>query len=201
MPNVVGYMLDVVRGGLESDGLNVATEDRWSTQPEGMVLAQQPLPDAQVHAGDMVTLTVSGGVNIPIPLEVNLADLVVLKSAELRQDSFRPSSVIALTLRWQAARPIGAHYVVFVHLIGPGGNLVAQQDVEPFTPTTQWLPGVEIVDPHQIQIPADLPAGWYQLRTGMYTQGQPGYRLPVIDEGFTTAESDSILITEIEIKP
>jgi hypothetical protein len=92
-------------------------------------------------------------------------------------------------------------YVVFVHLIGPDGRLAAQQDVEPISPTTTWVPDVEVVDPHQVPIPAGLPAGRYQLRTGMYPQGQPGYRLPVVDAGRTTVESNSVLILEIEIQP
>lgn len=201
MPNVVGYMLDVVKDGLESSGLNLTIEEKWSQQARGIILAQEPLPDTKVHAGDGVTLTVSGGMNVPIPLEVNLANLITLRSAEVRQQSFRPGSILAVTLRWQAMRPIGTHYVVFVHVIGPGGRLVAQQDEEPFTPTTQWAPGIEIVDPHMVDIPADLPPGWYQLRTGMYPQGQPYSRLPVVDQGLTTTESDSILIAEIEVRP
>lgn len=201
MPNVVGYMLDVVKDGLESNGLNVTVEEKWSQQTRGIILAQQPLPDAKVYAGDMVTLTVSGGVTVPIPLEVNLANIITLRSAEVRQQSFRPGGILAVTLRWQATRPIGTRYVVFVHVIGPGGRLVAQTDEEPFTPTTQWAPGIEMVDPHMVNIPTDLPAGWYQLRTGMYPQGQPGARLPIVDPGLTTVEWDSILIAEIEIRP
>jgi len=184
MPNVVGYMLDVVK-----------------EQARGIILAQEPLPDAKVHAGDGVTLTVSGGVDVPIPLEVNLANLMTLRSAEVRQPSFRPGNILAVTLRWQATRPIGTHYVVFVHVIDSGGRLVAQKDEEPFTPTTQWAPGIEMADPHMVDLPANLPAGWYQLRTGMYPQGQPGARLPVVDPGLTTVESDSILIAEIEVRP
>ncbi len=201
MPNVVGYMLDVVKDGLELNGLNVTVEEKWSQQARGIILAQEPLPDAKVHVGDGVTLTVSGGVNVPIPLEVNLANIVMLRSAEVRQQSFRPGGILAVTLRWQARKPIGTHYVVFVHLIGRGGRLVAQKDEEPFTPTTQWAPGIEMADPHMVDLPADLPAGWYQLRTGMYPQGQPYSRLPVVDQGLTTVESNSILIAEIEIRP
>jgi len=94
---------------------------------------------------------------------------------------------------------------VFVHLIdpdaSPGDSLVAQQDVEPSSPTTTWAPGEEIEDPHKVPIPAGRPAGRYQLRVGMYPQGQSGSRLPVVDAGSTTAESDSVLIAEIEIQP
>jgi serine/threonine-protein kinase len=201
MPGVVDYPVEIVQSGLESDGLRVAIDKMWSTQPEGMVLEQEPEQGTTVYAGDTVTLTVSGGVDIPIPLEVNLANLIILESAELRQETFRPGEAIAVTLRWRALRSIDAPYVVFIHLISPNGNMVAQQDMEPMNPTTSWTPGAASVDPHQVTIPAGQPAGSYQLRVGMYPQGQASYRLPVVDAGSTTVEADSILITEIEIKP
>jgi len=201
MAGVVGYPVEIVQNGLESDGLRVEIEEVWSTQLEGMVVAQEPERGTTVYAGDTVTLTVSGGVDIPIPLEVNLADLIVLESAELRQKTFRPGGVIAVTLRWHAMRSMDTHYAVFVHLIGPDGSLVAQQDGEPISPTTAWVPGVEVADPRQVTVPANQPSGWYQLRTGMYPQGQPSYRLPVVDAGLTTASLDSVLIAEIEIRP
>lgn len=201
LPSVVGYPVEMMQEGLESDGLRVQVEEEWSTQPEGMVVAQDPERGATVLAGDTVTLTVSGGVDIPIPLEVNLANLAMLESAELRQETFRPGDVIAVTLRWRSMRPIDIHYVVFVHLIGPDGVLVSQQDAEPISPTTEWEVGRRMGDPHQVAIPSDVPAGLYQLRTGMYPQGHPSHRLAVVDPGLTTAESDSVLIAEIEVQP
>ena len=200
MPLVVGYPLEIVQDGLESDGLRVEIEEVWSTQPEGMVVAQEPEREATIYSSDTVTLTVSGGVDVPIPLEVNLDDLILLESAELRQETFQAGGVIAVTLRWRALRSIGGPYVVFVHLVGPDGRLVGQQDAEPINPTTTWVPGVGIVDPHQVTIPANQPAGQYQLRTGMYPQGQSSSRLPVVDPGLTAVESDSVLIAEIEVK-
>ncbi len=199
MPRIEDYPVDLVKDGLESDGLQVTIDEVWSTDPEGHVLAQVPQPGTTVHAGDTVTLTVSGGVDIPIPLQVNLANLIMLENAELRQNSFRPGGVVAVTLHWHAARSINTHYVVFLHLLDANGDLVAQQDIEPITPTIDWVPGVEITDPHQVTIPTEQPAGQYQLRTGMYPQGQPNYRLPIVDTGSTTQDSDSILIAEIEI--
>jgi len=204
MPGVVGYPVEMVQNGLAADGLRVISDTMWSTQPVGMVVGQEPEPGTTIHAGDVVTLTVSGSVDIPIPLQVNLADGIVLESAELRQKTLQPGGVIAVTLRWRALHSISTHYVVFVHLIDPdypNAPPVAQEDVEPSISTTMWVPGVEVVDPHQITIPADQPVGRYQLRVGMYAQGQPNSRLPVVDVGFTTVELDSILITEVEIQP
>jgi serine/threonine protein kinase len=201
MPGVTNYPVDMVRDGLESDGLRVVVERVWSPGTEGMVLAQEPEQGTTVHTGDTVTLTVSGGVNIPIPLEVNLADQIMLQSAELRQETFRPGGQAAVALHWHALRPVDTNYVVFVHLIGPGGYLVAQQDKAPISPTSEWVPGVTSIAPHQITIPIDQPAGLYQLRAGMYPEGKPGQRLQVVDTGQTTAESDSILIAEIKVSP
>jgi hypothetical protein len=203
MPDVLGYELQTVQEGLESSGLRVVVEKVWSTQPEGLVLSQVPEAGATVRVGDGVTLTVSGGVDILIPLEVNLADLVMLKSAELRQKTFRPGSVVAVTLRWRALRSIDTNYRVFVHLQdsnGPHSAPVAHGDADPMIPTSRWRPGEEVVDPHQVKIPDDLPSGRYQLRVGMYVPGS-GNRLAVVDAGSTTAELDSILVAEIEVQP
>jgi len=201
MPGVINYPVETVQSGLESDGLRVSVEEVWSEKPEGMVLAQEPERGTKVYAGDTVTLTVSGGVDITIPLEANLADLILLEGADLRQESFQPGEVIAVTLHWRTLRSVGStHYVVFVHLINPDGRLVAQEDREPIRPTSAWGAGTVVADPHQVTVPDGQPAGRYQLRTGMYPQGQPGSRLPVVDAGLTTAESDSILIAEIEVR-
>jgi serine/threonine-protein kinase len=201
MADLVGYPLEMVRSGLESDGLIVVTEETWASEKEGTVLAQEPEAGAKIRAGDAVTLTVSGGVDVPIPLEVNLADLLVLKNAELAQRTFRPGGVVGVTLRWEALRSFDTHYVVFVHLIGPDGRLVAQDDAEPVVPTARWTPGVEVVDPHQFDIPSGAPSGTCQLRVGMYPQGSPSARLSVVDAGLTTVDSNSILIAEVEIQP
>jgi serine/threonine-protein kinase len=200
MPRVTGYQVETIQEGLESDGLLVSVEEVWSAESEGIVVAQIPEPDATIYAGDQVTLTVSGGMDAPIPLEVNLANLIMLESAEL-QRKFQAGEALGVTLYWRALRSVDTNYTVFVHLIGPDGRLVAQRDEEPHTPTTAWVSGVQVVDSHGFTVPVELQGGRYQLRVGMYPQGQSSARLSVADSGFTNAESDSILIAEIEIQP
>jgi serine/threonine-protein kinase len=200
MPGVTDYALDEVRSGLESElGLQVVVTEKWSGEAEGVVLAQEPDLGAMVHPGDTVTLTVSGGVDMPIDLEVNLADTVVLQQAELTQAVFQPGEEIQVTLYWKPLQGTSTPYIVFVHVIDADGDLVAQQDVEPPVPTTDW--GLSVVeDLHRFNLPGGLSAGTYQLRTGLYRQGQSHIRLPVVDAGLTTAESDSVLIVEIEVE-
>ncbi|MCJ7738322.1 MAG: PASTA domain-containing protein, partial [Anaerolineae bacterium] len=201
MPGMVGYSIDAVRSGLESDDLRVYIETTWSTEPDGVILKQIPEAGSSVHAGDALTLTVSGGVDTPILLDARLGDFVVLESAELRHLKVQPGDIITLNLRWQSLQSVDTQYVVFVHLLSPTGQLGAQQDTEPVVPTTDWLPGIDFVDSHQIEIPNDLPAGQYQIRVGMYPQGQPGSRVEVVDQGMTVSESNSLLVAIIEIDP
>jgi len=198
MPDVVGRPAEEMKAGLESMRLEVAIEDLWSMEPEGQVIAQQPQPGSTIQAGDTVTLTVSSGADVE--LEANLGQRVMLKGAVLQQKTFRPGDMLGVTLRWKAIGPINQRYVVFIHLIGPDGNLVTQDDNQPQLPTTHWNQGMEIVDPHQLTIPSGASAGRYQLRTGMYPEGQPNNRLPVEDPGHTTQEANSILVLEIDVE-
>jgi tRNA A-37 threonylcarbamoyl transferase component Bud32 len=204
MPGVMDYPLEEVQAGLESElKLHVVIVEKWSGEPRGLVLLQEPEPETTIYAGDTVTLTVSGGVDIPILLEVNLSDTIMLKEAELRQATFQPGEAIEFTLRWVALRPVSRNYRVFVHLQDSGGPYstpVATGDMDPGVPTSQWTPGKVEEDQYRVVIPTGLSAGWYQLRVGLYAQGG-GDRLAVIDAGVTTAELDSILIAEITVKP
>ncbi|NLE44102.1 MAG: Stk1 family PASTA domain-containing Ser/Thr kinase [Chloroflexi bacterium] len=199
MPPVIGYSIEVVEDGLRSDGLRVVTDEIWSSQARGIVLDQEPAPSTTIQAGDVVTLTLSGGTTVPIEIGANLDGWAILDSVELRQRRFRPGDVIPLTIRWRALKRTDTRFTVFVHLIGPDGRLAAQQDTEPIVSTTDWIPDIDVMDPHQVRIPSDQAPGIYQLRVGMYPQGQPGSRVPVVGSGTTSADSDSILIREVEI--
>lgn len=201
LPNLVGYQHDVIKADLEAQGLLIVTKEVWSTEPRGKILEQQPPPDTQIRAGATITLTLSGGVEQPIPLQVNLNNLIILEEARLPQTTLRPGSTLPLTLRWRALQPIAQRYTVFVHLLSPAQQMIAQHDSEPLngmSPTTTWQAGEIIVDPHQLTIPVGAAAGTYQLRVGLYTGDA---RLPVIDAGQTQVSDNSILVTQIEIRP
>ena len=78
---------------------------------------------------------------------------------------------VEVRLIWQCVALLPLHYRVFVHLLNAQGQIVAQSDAEPAgwtRPTTGWLPGEFLVDEHQLQLPAALPAGNYMLQAGLY---------------------------------
>jgi hypothetical protein len=64
---------------------------------------------------------------------------------------------------------------VYVHLVGPGNEVIAQQDAPPLGgafPTwlwfPKWIPGESVVDPYRLTIPEGTPPGDYRVEVGMY---------------------------------
>jgi 4-amino-4-deoxy-L-arabinose transferase-like glycosyltransferase len=105
------------------------------------------------------------------PLEVALADGVVLMGYDLPSQSAKPGETITLTLHWQAQAAPSTDYQVMVHLLGAEPVPVAQGDGPPLSgdyPTRMWAPGEVIIDPHTVVLPADVPPGQYRLLVGMY---------------------------------
>ncbi len=202
LQDVVGYSLEDVREPLEAQGLIIEVEETWSTEPTGRVLSQTPDPQTEIQAGETLTLTVSGGTDVRIALQVNLGDRIMLEEATVPKNTFRPEDSVPVTLYWRALQPLDHAYTVFVHLIPQGQTTpTAQDDSEPgngTNPTTTWEPGEIVIDPHQARVPPGTPAGPYSLRVGMYTAEG---RLPVVDAGETEAQGDSIFIATVEVVP
>jgi hypothetical protein len=111
------------------------------------------------------------------PVAVTLGDQVALLGFDINI-----TSALQLVLYWQALAEIPEDYKVFVHVLNPQGQLVAQQDQVPLAgqaPTTGWLPKEVIADAYSITIPPEnLVPGSYQLRVGLYN-AVTGQRLPV----------------------
>jgi uncharacterized membrane protein len=106
---------------------------------------------------------------------------------ELRgYDAKREGSNLAVTLYWQALTAMPLDYTIFVHLVGPDGQTVAQHDGQPAwevpLPTTTWQPGEMLQDKHLLALPPDLPAGEYHLEIGVYFW-QTLERLPIVENG------------------
>lgn len=74
--------------------------------------------------------------------------------------------MLGLSLVWEALAPLDEDYIVAAFLIAPDGRPVLQQDRMPqggFAPTSRWQPGQRLRDNYGFILPADLPAGDYQL--------------------------------------
>ncbi|MBK8904053.1 MAG: hypothetical protein IPM53_22920 [Anaerolineaceae bacterium] len=104
-------------------------------------------------------------------IDVTLSEQATLVGFSLDQSTVAAGETLNLALVWQGVTEMSESYRVFVHLLAEDGRLVAQSDGLPANwtrPTTGWLPGEFITDPHSLTLPNDLPPGRYSLVTGLY---------------------------------
>jgi 4-amino-4-deoxy-L-arabinose transferase-like glycosyltransferase len=105
------------------------------------------------------------------PTTWQLGDNFALTSTTLPAQ-LTPGDDLTFTLQWESLTRTSTDYTVFVHVVNRDGANVAQQDQQPlagFAPTRLWEPGLHYQDGYQLSLPADLPAGEYSVRVGLYT--------------------------------
>jgi uncharacterized membrane protein len=118
------------------------------------------------------------------PIEAKLGGVIELIGYSLDRPQAAPGDTVTLTLSWQALAPVPADYTIFIHLRDAANRTVAQQDFQPFDgarPTGQWPVGQKMIETRQLTLPADLPAGTYEFRVGMYDP-RSMERLPVLND-------------------
>ncbi|MCP4420423.1 MAG: hypothetical protein GY805_27775, partial [Chloroflexi bacterium] len=104
-------------------------------------------------------------------VNLTLSEQASLMGFSLDKTALTAGETLNLELVWQAVIEMNESYRVFVHLLTADGNIVAQADGLPANwtrPTTGWLPSEFIRDSHTLTLPPELPAGEYQLVTGLY---------------------------------
>ncbi len=120
----------------------------------------------------------------------------VVLGSSTRDGSASQGEVLTTTLEWRADGKPNQNYVVFVHLLGPGGTLWGQHDAAPAggtRPTGEWSIGDRIEDRHGIAVLAGTPPGIYAIEIGLYNPIN-GERLPLRD-----GSADHLVIPDIEV--
>jgi len=143
----------------------------------------------------------------PLPLqrdlEVNWDGKVALLGYGLSGDSFEPGDELQLLLRLKALAHIREELSLFVHLFDREGRLWAQDDTAPLRglhPTTHWVVGEVVRDPHRLTLPLDIPSGRYRLEAGVYSPTTMD-RLPDLVSGEEAITLDYIRVTREEEVP
>ena len=117
-------------------------------------------------------------------VQANLGGKMELRGYDVSPQVGQAGKDLEVTLYWRALEPMGQDYTVFVHLVGPDGQLVAQHDGEPWwqvsLPTSTWQPGEDLRDRHLLNLPSNLPPGTYRLQAGVY-YWETLERLPVME--------------------
>jgi hypothetical protein len=174
--------LYVVCAGSEDDQLSNPAVEAW-LNGNAFPLGVEWLEDARVAAFATSTS----------PLEEQLVEAVFADGIELTTSAMDPGplappEVLRVSLSWRSLQPADNDYTIFVHLVDANGSVWAQHDSQPaggLRPTSSWEAGEEITDHHGLALPADIPAGEYDLTLGLY-DATTGERLAV-----TTVEQET----------
>jgi 4-amino-4-deoxy-L-arabinose transferase-like glycosyltransferase len=149
-----------------------------------------------VFAGEAALIPFSWPEPEPDPqVDTLFGQEIRLVGIDLPQDPIHPGEVVTITLQWEAVDRIREDYVGFIHLVGPAGQDVAQDDHPPQNgnyPTRLWFPGAIVLDPYRLKLADDLEPGTYELWAGLY-RPESGERLPAIAQGTGQSWQDDLV--------
>lgn len=170
----------------------------------------QLLPGLDLHNNTPIDFLILGYLtvgNAPAsPAQPLMPPFVVGEAATLLGVDLEPNvsiqagDTLTLELYWQAQKTLATDYTAFVHLLGPDGQLIAQQDKQPlngFLPTSQWRSGMIIPDRYELNVPVTASPGDYTLQVGLYDLAT-GQRLPIWRDGNAVGDSASIASIEVQ---
>jgi hypothetical protein len=141
-------------------------------------------------------------------VQVNLAaqqggaSQLAIVGYEVRPDRASPGSEVVVNIHWQAQARLPEAYIGFVHLIGPDGKLVAQDDHElgrGYYRTLVWQPGEVIREKYTLTLPPNMRAGDYMLRVGAYSF--PSFQRLKVVSGNVPAQDDIITLGTLRVEP
>ncbi len=177
----------------------------------GLYYPGQPEQRLPVEGKDyfpLASLSVGGAAMQPTPgtpADITYGDQLRLFGYDFdcnqgRASHVTPPAKCIVNLYWQAVRPMDRDYTVFVHLVGGDGAKVTQHDARPgdaFFPTSTWLPGARVFDPHPLDLPAELPPGDYTVLVGIY-HPPTAERLQAVD-GDGLSLGDAVPLVTVEV--
>ena len=128
---------------------------------------------------------------------VPLQDEIALLGYDLPSRRAAGGASIPVTLYWKALAPMHVNLRVFIHLIGPDGQLWGQSDKwNPADfPTSRWPLDRYVRDEHDVRLRFDAPAGQYQVIAGLW-DGDTGLRMHVLDGSGQPTPADGIVLTD-----
>ena len=178
-----------VRPGLYRLSMTLQTEDG------------RPMAAAQLGAVEVVDFPrTPTATSIPHPLDARVGEMSLLGYG-LNQ-AFTRLAPLDLYTFWRVESDVTRDGVLFLHVIGPDGNLVAQDDNPPEygkRSTLTYRAGDGIDQLHRFVIPFNSPGGEYRLYAGIYNRGDV-VRWPATQNG-APAQDDLVYLGSFELPP
>ncbi len=117
-------------------------------------------------------------------------------------EPFERGVTLRFHLYWRVTSQPDRDGVLFLHVIGPDGKMVAQDDNPPEQgkrPTLTYRPGEGIDQLHRLVIPGDALAGQYRLYAGVYDRNG-GQRWPARQDG-APAQDNLLYLGSLTLPP
>ncbi len=166
------YPLRLGLRNLSQGGANLHFADGAALLEIGEITIQTPAVIEPPAAEDLIA---------DINHEIGLAAAVAAARGQRRAAPWvepiavAPGDTVRIRVIWTALSRPADNYKVFVHLTGPDGRVLAQQDAPPMGgafPTflwfPKWVPGQSVVDPYRLIVPLGAPPGEYRIEIGLY---------------------------------
>jgi hypothetical protein len=139
--------------------------------------------------------------NVQIEIDAQFDFLVRLVGIDMAPEAVPPGGILPVSVIWQAVGSLASWDLTgFVHLLAEDGRVVAQEDHIPqrgLRPTRGWLEGEVVSDRYDLQLPASLQPGVYQLEIGLYLDD--GTRL-VVTRPQHWQGRDSVLAAAVRVE-
>lgn len=140
--------------------------------------------------------------SIAHPVQASFSGELGILGYELSSAQIVPGGQVVVNVYWQAVDAMPDTYTGFVHLIGPDGQLVAQDDHElgrGFFSTRLWQPGEVVHEEYALTIPDDAPPGQYSLQVGVYSF--PSLQRLAVDSANMPVQDDVVTLGAVDLTP
>ncbi len=110
-------------------------------------------------------------------------------------------NLLKVNLEWRVLRNIDKDYTFFVHLLDSNKKVVAQIDQYPVNgtfPTSIWKPNTIVNDNYLLEVPNNLPSGYYEIEIGIYLSSNME-RVQILDQNQSPI-ADHLILGKIKIE-
>jgi Dolichyl-phosphate-mannose-protein mannosyltransferase len=135
-------------------------------------------------------------------VQADFAGRLGILGFEVNAATGTPGGDLIVNVHWRATSAMSETYTGFLHLVGPDGRLVAQDDHElgrGFYRTIFWQPGEVVRERYALTLPEDAPSGQYTLKTGVYSF--PSLKRLPVRSASTAAQDDMVTLGPISVGP
>lgn len=128
------------------------------------------------------------------PMQADFGGQIRLIGVDSIHGEVKAGTQFPITFYWETLAPPGQNLTLFIHLVDKITQAQAAGfDGPPDFPTSLWQTGYRLADSRLLNLPANLPAGDYEVRMGWYNP-ETLARLPLGD-----GSGDGLAVQEIRV--